>query len=133
MDSTEGTNYVDDEPSLKVLSDAGSDSMEYEEESSNIRMQKAAARFLLTLKEQHRLTQVAINFLVAQEKQVMYCVVEDVRASVEQALLDNSTVSSTDQLQFLDKCYEGINLFVGLETEYKQTKFYKTHFNLVVC
>lgn len=64
--------------------------MEYEE-PSNIRMQKAAARFLLTLKEQHRPTQVAINFLVAQVKQVVYCVIEDVRAYVEQALLDNST------------------------------------------
>lgn len=92
-------------------------------------LQKAAARFLLTLKEQHRLTQVAINFLVSQVNEY---VVEDVKSAVERTLRENCIVSSGDDLHVLDSCYEDVNPFIGLESEYKQTKFYKTHFNLVV-
>ena len=112
------------------------DSMDMEiqadEEPSILHIQKAAARFLLTLKEQHRLTQVAINFLVSQVKEIVECIVKDVKTMVAKVLVENSFVSSNDDLQCFDKCYENINPFTGLETEYRQKKFYKTHFNLVV-
>ena len=112
------------------------DSMDVEiqanEEPSILQIQKAAARFLLTLKEQHRLTQVAVNFLVSQVKEIVECIVKDVKTMVAKVLVENSFVSSDDDLQCFDKCYENRNPFTDLETEYRQKKFYKTHFNLVV-
>ena len=102
-----------------------------DEEPSILQMQKAAAKFLLTLKEQHRLTQVAVNFLVSQVKEIIECIVKEVKTMVAKALLENSFVSANDDLQYLDKCYENTNPFMGLETKYRQKKFYKTHFNLV--
>lgn len=101
------------------------------EESSILKMQKAAAKFLLTLKEQHRLTQVAVNFLVSQVKEIIECIVKEVKTMVAKVLLENSFVSANDDLQCLDKCYGNTNPFMGLETEYRQKRFYKTHFNLV--
>ena len=99
------------------------DSMDMEiqadEEPSILHIQKAAARFLLTLKEQHRLTQVAINFLVSQVKEIVECIVKDVKTMVAKVLVENLFVSSDDDLQCFDKCYENTNPFTGLETEYR--------------
>lgn len=89
-------------------------------------LQTAAARFLLALKEQHRLTQVSINFLVDQVKLIVAGVV----AGVEEAI--RSKLSSEGVTTIIDECFRDVNPFEGLETEYKQSKFYKEHFNLVV-
>lgn len=102
-----------------------------EAEPSILQIQKAAARFLLTLKEQHRLTQVAINYLVSQVKEIVECIVNDVITAVEKVLVENSFVASSDDLQCFTQCYENTNPFTGLETEYRQKRFYKNHFNLV--
>ena len=120
-------------PHIDDFMESEHDSMDVEtdEERSILQIQKAAARFLLTLKEQHRLTQVAINFLVSQVKEIIECIVKDVKSMVSEVLVEHSFVSSNDDLQCFTKCYENTNPFIGLETEYRQ-KFYKTHFNLVV-
>lgn len=114
-------------------SDSGKQSEEIIEDSSSVRLQKAAARFILSLKEQHRLTQVAVNYLVSQVKEMVACVIDDVREAVETVLVEKNLVSSNshDIFKTFDHCYEN-NPFAGLETEYKQTKFYKNNFNLVV-
>lgn len=91
-------------------------------------MQKAAARFLLTLKEQHRLTQVAINHLVSQVKEIVECIINDVKTGVEKVLVENSFVTSNDDLQCFNKCYEITNPFTGLETEYRQKKILQKPF-----
>ena len=89
------------------------DSMDIEvqadEEPSILQMQKAAARFLLTHKEQHRLTQVAINYLVSQVKEIVECIINDVKTGVEKVLVENSFVTSNDDLQCFNKCYENTN------------------------
>lgn len=89
-------------------------------------LQAAAARFLLALKEQHRLTQVSINFLVDQVKLIVAGVV----ANVEEAV--NSKLASEGVTTTVHECFRDVNPFEGLETEYKQSKFYKEHFNLLV-
>ena len=89
-------------------------------------MQKAAARFLLILKEQHRLTQVAINYLVSQVNSGVHC--QRCETGVESA----AWKFICDDLQCFSQCYENTNPFMGLETEYRQKKFYKNHFNLVL-
>ena len=68
------------------------------EESSSMRLQKAAARFILSLKEQQRLTQVAVNDLVSQVKEIVTCVIEDVREAVDGVLMERNLVSSSSDL-----------------------------------
>ena len=89
-------------------------------------LQTAAARFLLALKEQHRLTQVSINFLVDQVKLIVAGVVADIENAVK------SKLASEGVTTIIHGCFRNVNPFEGLETEYKQSKFYKEHFNLVV-
>jgi hypothetical protein len=120
--------HIDDD----LESEHDSMDVETDEEPSILQIQKAAARFLLTLKEQHRLTQVAINFLVSRVKEIIEYIVKDVKSMVAKVLVECSLVSSNDDLKCFNKCYENTNPFMGLETEYRQKKFYKTHFNLVV-
>ena len=86
--------------------------------------QKSTALLLLTLKERHRLTQVAVNFSVGQMKQMVLHVLDDVKTSVKKKMDADSTAD-------IDECFD-VNPFQGLETEYLQTKFYQKHFNLVV-
>ena len=62
----------------------------------------------------------------------MECIVKDVKTGIEKVLVENSFVTSSDDLQCFNSCYENTNPFTGLETEYRQKKFYKNHFNLVV-
>ena len=100
------------------------ESMDESGESSSL--QTAAARFLLALKEQHRLTQVSINFLVEQVKLIVAGVVADVEEAVK------SKLASEGVTTIIHECFRDVNPFEGLETEYKQSKFYKENFNLVV-
>lgn len=86
---------------------------------------KAAGNFLLALKEQHRLTQASINFLVEQVTLIVSAVVGDIKQDVL-SKLSNEHID----VSFLDPCFDNVSPFKGLETE---TKFYKEHFNLVVC
>ncbi len=54
--------------------------------SSLLNGQKAAGQFLLTLKEQHRLTQTSVNFALCQVKTMMSNIVQDVQCRVENEL-----------------------------------------------
>lgn len=89
--------------------------------------QKSTALLLLTLKEQHRLTQTAINFSVGQIRLMVSHVFEDVKTSIK----DRLSTFDIGECN-IDQCFD-VDLFQGLETEYSQSKFYRDHFNLVVC
>ena len=95
-DGADMSMHENDDPFLPHIDDdfMGSehDSMDVEtdEERSILQIQKAAARFLLTLKEQHRLTQVAINFLVSQVKEIIECIVKNVKSMVSEVLVEHS-------------------------------------------
>ena len=91
--------------------------------------QKAAARFLLTLKERYRLSQVAVDFAVGAVKQIVSIIYENVKKSVTQSLEEKGLDIPTHELEGL---FTPIDIFEGLETEYQQTKFYRDHFGLVV-
>ena len=58
--------------------------------------QKAAARFLLTLKERYRLSQVAVDFAVGAVKQIVSIIYESVKKSIAQS--HSKTKDSTFQL-----------------------------------
>lgn len=116
--------HLDDEGSIGAEAD---ESMDETEVSGSL--QTAAARFLLALKEQHRLTQVSINFLVDQVKMIVAGVIADVENAIKFKLASEGVITTIDIVQ---GCFTNVNPFEGLETEYKQSKFYKEHFNLVV-
>ena len=84
---------------------------------------KSTALLLLSLKERHRLTQVALNFSIFQIKQVLKYILDDVKQSVCQKL-------NIDEVE-VESCFE-VDPFEGLETEHLQAKFYSDHLNLVV-
>ena len=92
---------------------------------------KHAALLLLTLKEKHRLTQTSINFAVQQVQSLVEHTLEDVKASVEEKLQQHSTEFG-DYLPDISDCFMNIDPFSGLESEYRQTKFYKENFDLIV-
>lgn len=82
---------------------------------------KSSALLLLSLKEQHRLTQSAVNFSIGQIKETIAHVLDDVKASVKQRVGEI----------YIDDCFD-VDPFEGLGTEYLQTKFYREHFHLLV-
>ena len=71
----------------------------------------AAAKFLLALKEQHRLTQVSIS----QVKLIVVGVVADIEEMVHLTLTDNGITTT------IHECFQEVNPFEGLDTEYKQS------------
>lgn len=87
--------------------------------------QKSSALLLLTLKERHRLTQSAMDFTVGQMKQMVHFVLEGVKQSVQATLGDKLDVD-------IDLCFD-VDPFQELTSEYLQTKFFRDHFNLIVC
>lgn len=94
-------------------------------------LQRSAALFLLSLKEQHQNTQKAIDFAVGQVQQMMSYAIEDVKKSVMSTLQDHCPAMQSD-IPDISSCFEVPNPFEALHTEYLQTKYYKNHFNLVV-
>ena len=92
-------------------------------------IQKTAAIFLLTLKEKYRLTQSAVDFAVGYVRQMISLMCEQSKQSVTDALC---MTDQSGDIPDLTGCFEHADIFSGLETEYLQTKFYKSHFNLVV-
>ena len=92
------------------------------------RVCKAAALFLLTLKEKYKLTQTAINFSVSQVQQMVTYALEDMREHVQQNALDKFGAELPDVDKFTTS-----DPFEDLKTEHMQTKFLKDHFDLIVC
>ncbi len=56
--------------------------------------------------------------------------IDGIKANVEQRLEE----AGVPNLQFMDECFDidAINPFNGLETEYRQRKYYKEQFGLLV-
>lgn len=99
--------------------------------SNTDRLQRSAALFLLSLKEQHQNTQRAVDFAVGQVQQMVSYAVEDIKKSVMSTLEEHSAATGSDSLD-VSSCFEIPDPFSALHTEYLQTKYYKKHFNLVV-
>ena len=87
--------------------------------------QKAAALFLLTFQEKYKASQAAVNFAVGAINTILNSVCERVQGSLEVDLASSSDIirASFDERE---------DPFAQLQTEYKQSKFYREHFGLVV-
>ncbi len=94
-------------------------------------VQRPAAMFLLTLKEQYRLTQKAVDFVSSQVKEMVNYAVEDLGLAVD-AHIHELGVLSEEQRVELGSIFQSPNPFTGLESEYLQNKYYRECFNLVV-
>ena len=86
--------------------------------------QRSAALFLLTMKEKHCLTQVALDFAVQQVREMVGYIIDDVKSNLREKL-EGVDIDITG-------CFDATDPFVGLSTEYLQHKFYVQHFGLVV-
>ena len=93
----------------------------------------SAALFLLRTREEGRLTQTALNQVVHSTSSLCEQVASNLKSQVSEAI---QTVGLTedDQKKVLGslECIS-CNPFEGLQTEYKQEKFYKENFSYLVC
>ncbi len=88
--------------------------------------ERAAGLFLLTLKEKYKLSQKAINFAVGSISTIVDSVTESIQDSVESALENGASIADVAE------CFQHDDPFESLQTEYKQSKFYREEFGLVV-
>lgn len=94
-------------------------------------LDRSAALFLLTLKEQHQVTQKVVDFTVEEVRQMVSYAVDHVHKSVTVELTEYSQATGR-QVPDVSDCFEIPDPFGSLETEYMQTKFYRDNFDLVV-
>lgn len=97
---------------------------EQNEEKENV--EAVAARFLLTLKEKHKLTQVTLDFILSSVSRLITIISKKVKSSVLERVKDSNIIS------LLDDCFLPVDPFHNLKTEYQQMRFYKEYFNLIV-
>ena len=89
--------------------------------------QRSMALLLLILKERYKVTQAAIDFAVSQVKQTVALLVDDLKETVKKVLKERCSCNSV-----IHDCFENLDIFEGLHSEYMQSQFYQEHFNLVV-
>lgn len=88
----------------------------------NVKM--AAAKFILTLKERFKLTQASLDYTIKAVEEMML-----LSANVQRkSFVENRELASIP----FDQHSSFVNPFVGLKTEYQQTKFFKENFGLIV-
>ena len=85
------------------------------------------AAFILKIKEQYVLSQVAVDQVLSSTKILMSEVLSEMLDSVRDRV-------PTDTMQLLEEKVTGTNqsLFSGLSTAYLQQKYFKQHFKLIV-
>ena len=98
---------------------------EYESESTSPDDVKiAAAKFILTLKEKFKLTQASPDYTIKAVEEMML-----LSANVHrQSFVENRELAFVP----FDQQSSLANPFLGLKTEYQQTKFFKENFGLIV-
>lgn len=128
------SSFADDGPSESQADDHGENAAiqeqdpEISEEPDHLAVQKACATLILTLKEKHKLTQTAVDFLIGQVRELINCITSDLRLKVETVMRDHNMAAELE----LSSCFENVKSFEGLHSEYMQSKFYKEHFDLIV-
>lgn len=94
-------------------------------------VRRSSALFLLKLKEQRRMSQVAIDDIVDGCKSLFCQTIFRVQAGVSAKLADSGVDPST--IHGLDGVFEDVtNPFEGLETTYLQEKYFRNTLGLVV-
>ena len=97
--------------------------------SEHFRLRRAAALFLLTLKEKYKLTQTTIDFAVCQVQHMVSYALQDMKDEVQQHVARTLGAELPDLIDIMDT---SIDPFEGLQTEYMQTKFFRENFDLTV-
>jgi hypothetical protein len=99
--------------------------------TSNAHQQKEAAKFLLRLKEVCSVTDRTIGEVIGGYQGLLSHSLSSVKASVKD-VLGNAGISFSD-VEGLDEAFQNVpGVFHGLETTYKQEKYFRENFNLVV-
>ena len=94
-------------------------------------VRRSSALFLLKLKEQRRISQIAIDEIVSGSRGLFVQSMERVQASVRAKLAE--TGIDPDSIVGLDLAITNvIDPFDGIETCYLQEKYYRDHLNLIV-
>lgn len=104
--------------------------MEDEEDTiHNVDINVIGARFLLNLKERHKLTQVALDYISEAVSELNEIIANKIKHTVSRKIEElGYDITST----LLNDCFIPTDPFLHLRTEYEQTKFYKEHFGLIV-
>ena len=98
---------------------------------SREQQRRTCALFILKLKEQRRITQVAIDDVVAGVEHILQEAVVRAEAGVRAQLAANGIDASS--VNGLDDVFTELKTpFDGLETEFKQEKYFKTSLNMQV-
>ncbi len=102
--------------------------------SGSCDLQKSTAMVLMGLKEKYKLTQVALQGVIASTTSLVQCRLSELHSLVRDMLLSNGI--SPDVVSHLEPLFTDngaiSNPFKGLETKCQQMNFYRTHFNLIV-
>lgn len=94
-------------------------------------MQRSSALFLLKLKEQQRITQVALDDVVNGSRALFSETINRVQASVEANLAE--TGFDPDSIPGLRDAFRNVaDPFKDLETQFLQQKYFRDKFNLIV-
>lgn len=95
----------------------------------NVDINVMGARFLLNLKERHKLTQVALDYISEAVSELNEIIANKIKQTVSRKIEElGYDVTST----LLNDCFIPTDPFLHLRTEYEQTNFYKEHFGLIV-
>ena len=86
-----------------------------------------AAKFLLKVKEEHKVCQSALDRMVGDVKSLWQAATSEVKEKVLKCAGENSMLCD----QLADN-FDETTPFDGLESEYNQIKYYKDNFNYVV-
>jgi len=95
-------------------------------------LQRTTALYLLTLKEKYKVTQTAIDFTVSQMKNAVDKMVDDLCSAVGEEVKKTSSLTDEDVIRILSVFQSTRNPFMGLETQYLQSKYFYNYFSLVV-
>lgn len=92
---------------------------------------RSSALFLLKLKEHRRISQTALDDVVEGSRSLFQQTVQTVQAGVRASLANNGI--HPDNVHGLSDAFNELSdPFDGLETRYKQEKYYKDNLGLVV-
>ena len=84
------------------------------------KMKLAVGSFILTLKEKFKLTQTSLNYTVQSLDKIIQISANDIKHSVMKELQECGYPTS-----IVEECFNPVNPFNELQTEYQQTKFFK--------
>lgn len=94
-------------------------------------MRRKSALYLLKLKEQRKISQVAIDDIVSDSRDLFHHTITRVQANVKAKLAESGI--SVDAIAGLDDAFTSVSdPFSGLETAYLQEKFYREQLCLIV-